>query len=312
MERKACYTIIVLFFSWLSLVSCTYNPLSNSNNLTGSPAGAAIGAGVGAGSTALLDAPTPIVVLAGLGGAGIGYYVTSLRFDASGIVHAGGQVFTLGDYVTIEIPSDSLFDTNSDEFLPDAEPILISTLTVLKRYPDNNIVISGNTSGFNSEKYEQPLSEQRARQVASYLWANGFTSGFKENSNEVKDRRLIYIGYGNYFPIANNIKSHSIRQNSRIQITSFPSYANMKLNKACLFSNIGSANSKPLTSRSCDASNNDFKSETFAESKKENYKGEGLTQDFNSIANSFHTNEGGKVAKHGGFKGEAGFKGEEF
>lgn len=311
MERKACYILIVLFFSWLTLASCTYNPLSNQNDLTGSPAGAIIGAGVGAGSAALLDAPGPIIWLAGLGGAGVGYYVTTLRFASGGIVQAGGQVFTLGDYLTIDIPSDNLFDTNSDEFLPGAESILNSVVTVLQRTPcTNNIIISGNTSGFSSEHYEQQLSEQRARQVAAYLWAHGFTSGFKGNTNEVNNRKLIYVGYGNYFPIANHIKAHSIRQNSHIQITSYPSYAKIKSANSHAFNNIGETNATNTNcEQPCDIAS-EFKGETLMEGKREDLKGERPLGNYNSITSSSQTNEGGKVVKHGGFKREADAKGE--
>jgi outer membrane protein OmpA-like peptidoglycan-associated protein len=236
MERLFRIALICIVFSFVT--ACSYNPFSPSTNrTTGSATGAAVGAGVGAGSMALLHAPKALVAGMGLAGAGIGYYATTLRFQSGPIIQAGGQVYSVGDYVTIEIPSDKLFDVNTAELLPEATPILDSTVTVLNRYPSHNILISGNTSGFASEKYERKISEDRARQVAAYLYANG-VSGYQENSNNL--RKLIYVGYNHYFPIANDIRAKSIRQNSRIQITAYPSKLQLHLDKCHkVFNNIG-------------------------------------------------------------------------
>src|SRR5437868_15440163 len=107
----------------LLLSSCSYNPFIRNNHTTGSPAGAAIGAAAGAGSVALLGGPKALIALAGLGGGAIGYYVTTLRFDSGGVIESGGQVYKLGDFVGIDIPSDKLFEPNTADFLPQAGPI---------------------------------------------------------------------------------------------------------------------------------------------------------------------------------------------
>lgn len=238
MLLKRCTASLLSLMLWLSLTSCSYNPFSTDNELTGNPAGAVAGGVVGAGGAALLGAHKAVIALTGLGGAALGYYVTTVNFASGGIVKAGGQVYSVGDYVTIEIPTDTIFDDNSADFLPEAVPALESTIAVLQHYPNNNIIVSGNTSGYGAARLELRLSQQRARQVAAYLWSHGI-SAFKVN-DALATRKLIYVGYGNYFPIANNIKADSIRQNSRIQITSFPDMRELKL---CpdqrVFANIG-------------------------------------------------------------------------
>lgn len=208
--------------------SCSYNPFYSENHTTGSAAGAAIGAGVGAGGVALLGGSKPLMVLAGLGGGAVGYYVTTLRYDSGGVIQGGGQVYKVGDYIGIYIPTDSLFDSNTADFLPRAKPILDSAVTVLQRYPDNNIIISGNTSGFYRSKWEQRLSEERAKKVSAYLW-NAGVNQFQEQSNDM--RKLNYVGYGDYFPIASDLHNDGIRANSRIQITSYPSDCDLELDK---------------------------------------------------------------------------------
>jgi outer membrane protein OmpA-like peptidoglycan-associated protein len=231
----------------LTLVGCA--PISQTDPPTGNIVGTAIGGLAGAGVAGLLGAPKPVAAVAGIAGAGLGYYMTTLRFSASGIVAAGGKVYLVGDYVIIDIPSDNLFDTNTADFLPGTEPILDSLVSVLSRYSGHNIFISGNTSGFWTEHFERKISECRAAQVASYLWAHGITNmlTFRKDtnvSNDGKQRRLIYIGYGDEFPIANDLRIKGIRSNSRIQIIASPDYAALHWNKAKHhfkpFKNVGS------------------------------------------------------------------------
>lgn len=241
MFLKRSVALAVSFTLFLASTGCSSNPFAT----TGNPAGAAAGGIIGGGGAALLGASKSVILASGIVGAAIGYYVTTLNYDAGGVRQVGGQVYTLGDYVTIEIPTDQIFDDNSSELLPEAYPVLQSALEVLRRYPNNNIMISGNTSGFGLRRFELKLSEERAQKVAAFLWANG-VNGFKPDMM-LPHRKLIYVGYGDYFPIANNIKASGIRANSRIQITGFPSKDELQLSKCeKVFANIGQLNETPI------------------------------------------------------------------
>lgn len=247
-KRGAMY-----FLSWiflLPLAGCSFNPFTTDNELTGKAAPTVAGGAIGAGTAALLGGSKYTIGLAGLAGASLGYYVSTLTFAAGGITQAGGQVYTLGDYATVEIPTDTIFESNTADLLPGAGPALDSTVEVLKRYPRDNILVSGNTSGFGTTRWERTLSEKRAREVAAYLWAHG-VNAFKGNPSEFDPssptRTLNYVGYGNYFPISNNIRADSIRENSRIQITAYPSRRDLKLcDDQKVFANIGASNEPPL------------------------------------------------------------------
>ncbi len=225
-----------LVFSLLALAGC--QPISSSNPDTGNAGAAVAGGAVGVGIAALFHAPKLVLGLAGVGGAGLGYYLSTLRFSSAEIIQAGGKVFTQGEFVTIEVPSDYLFDTNSSDFNDGVEPVLDSIYSVLARYPDNNILISGNTSGTDTDHYELKLSEARARAVASYLWMKGI-GHMDKRFMPPSPSKFIYVGYGNYFPIANNLRLKSIRENSRIQITSYPSYSKLHLEHCYRELNIG-------------------------------------------------------------------------
>jgi hypothetical protein len=210
------------------LPGCTYNPFVSNNHLTGTIEGTAIGAGVGAGGAALLGAPGSVIALAGVGGGGIGYYISSLRYAAGGVVQGGGKVYRVGDYVGIYIPTDRLFEPNSTELLPNATPILESAAAVLTRSPHDNILISGNTSGFGSAKWERKLSRERAKVVSSYLWANGINNF---QGTDITSRKLNYVGYANYFPIATTLNNDGLRKNSYILITGYPTKEQLGLSK---------------------------------------------------------------------------------
>lgn len=220
------------------IYGCTYNPLNDNNHMTGSAVGATAGGVAGFTTAAALGVTSkPLLGFAALGGAGVGYYISSLRFDSAGVIQAGGQVYTLGDYVTIELPTDNLFDSNSAELLPQSEAALRSAATVLNRFCCQSVLVSGNSSGFASAKYERKLSEERARVVAAYLWSQGVNQ-LQKMSTET--RKLSYVGYGNYFPIANTIKNNSIRMNSRIQITAYPTKDQLLIDKKKqVFGNMG-------------------------------------------------------------------------
>lgn len=218
---------VALLLSGLVLSSCSFNPFSSNNHLTGDPAVTLIGAGAGAGTVAALGGSNTAIALGGIGGGLIGYYATTLRYTAGGLMQYGGQVYQVGQYIGIYIPSDQLFLPNSTDFKPQAMSILDSAAAVLSRFPSNNILVSGNTSGFADEDWELKLSERRAERVSAYFWKNGVGSD-TYLSGTMEMRKYRYVGYGDYFPIATKRYNTGLRQNSRIQITSYPNDADLR------------------------------------------------------------------------------------
>lgn len=219
--------LFAVFFIFISS-GCTYNPFIGNNETTGNVLGAGLGAAGGAGIVSAIGGTKPMIALGGIGGGMFGYYMTTLRHDSGGIIKGGGQVYKVGNFIGIYIPSDSLFEPNTAELLPMSVPILDSVVTVLNRYPNNNIIISGNTSGFYRSRWEQNLSEKRAKVISAYLWREGINE-FKTKTNDF--RKLNYVGHGDFFPIAHDLNNDGIRANSRIQITSYPKDCDLGLDK---------------------------------------------------------------------------------
>ncbi|MFC2139672.1 OmpA family protein [Bacteroidota bacterium] len=98
------------------------------------------------------------------------------------------------------------FDFNSARLKSEAYPILLHAVQALLRNPDTRVEIQGYTDNIGSERYNQTLSERRARTVQNYLVARG-----------VKAERLEIVGYGESKPIADNSTPAGRAMNRRIE-----------------------------------------------------------------------------------------------
>ena len=335
----------IFFCTLMTLAGCA--PISDTDPPTGNAVGTAIGGVAGASVAAIAGASKPTIAVAGIGGAALGYYMTTLRFTSSGITAVGGKVYALGRYIIIDLPTDSLFDPNTADLLPGSDAILDSVVAVLKRSTGNNIFISGNTSGSWTARFERKMSECRAAQVASYLWAHGITNSahFKNDTNEKsKARDFIYIGYGDTFPIGNQFHMKGIRANSRIQIVSSPSQEELhwdrQHNHFKKYANIGDP-SEDNKVKDPEADNFSKYAYAFSDDHMPDGTNLGPTNQSGNLPitvptiegnaaptthqptdtlsegyspsvaiNEPQTSSGVSVVKHGGYKGEEDFKGE--
>ena len=124
----------------------------------------------------------------------------------------------IGEGIKITFDSGILFDTDSSELLPVARANIESLVTILKKYPDTNILIEGDTDSIGSDEYNQSLSERRAQSVANYQQTLGIPSS-----------RVSTVGLGELNPIASNDTEYGRQQNRRVEVAIF---ANDKMKKA--------------------------------------------------------------------------------
>ena len=89
--------------------------------------------------------------------------------------------------------ADILFDFDSAQIKPRYYPILGGLIAILKANPALKIAISGHTDNVGPEKYNQALSEQRARMVKLYITERG-----------VAAQRITARGYGSARYAASN------------------------------------------------------------------------------------------------------------
>lgn len=86
------------------------------------------------------------------------------------------------------------FDFDKSTLRPDAVMILDQAVEILSRYPDMRVEVAGHTDSVGTEKYNQGLSQSRARTVYRYLTSHGIHSSRMSGPH----------GYGETRPIAPN------------------------------------------------------------------------------------------------------------
>jgi outer membrane protein OmpA-like peptidoglycan-associated protein len=97
------------------------------------------------------------------------------------------------------------FKTGSAELEPD-EPLLDTGADIAKRCPSINFEVNGYTDNVGGHRFNQRLSEQRAKAVVDYLAAKG-----------VAVSRIRWAGYGETRPMAPNNSDANRQKNRRIE-----------------------------------------------------------------------------------------------
>jgi outer membrane protein OmpA-like peptidoglycan-associated protein len=156
---------------------------------------ALIGAGVGA-----------------LAGGAVGAYQdrqeAKLRAELQG---SGVSVTRMGDNITLNMPGNVTFATDSSDLSPAFFNVLTSVTKVLKEFDKTVVEVAGHTDSTGSDSYNQSLSERRAGSVAQYLRSQG-----------ILNDRLLTVGMGEARPVADNSSDSGRQANRRVEITMVP------------------------------------------------------------------------------------------
>jgi len=156
---------------------------------------ALIGAGVGA-----------------LAGGAIGYYMdrqeAELRAELEG---TGVSVHREGDNITLLMPGNVTFATDSADLSSQFYPVLNSVAKVVTEFDKTVVEVAGHTDSTGTDAYNQGLSERRADSVAQYL-----------RSQQINPQRMITIGLGESMPVADNGTAAGRQQNRRVELTLVP------------------------------------------------------------------------------------------
>ncbi|MAB99803.1 MAG: hypothetical protein CMK71_17320 [Pseudomonadaceae bacterium] len=198
------------------LAACTNNPYTGESEAGKSGIyggiGAVTGAVIGAATSSKKDRGKGALIGAAVGGAaggGYGYYVDKQEAQLrQRLVGTGVQVQRNGDQLTLIMPGNITFATNSSDISSSFYPTLNSLVTVFKEFDKSGINIVGHTDSTGSLALNQNLSNQRAQSVASYLSSNG-----------VAGNRISAYGAGPNQPIASNATEQGRAQNRRVEIT---------------------------------------------------------------------------------------------
>jgi outer membrane protein OmpA-like peptidoglycan-associated protein len=182
------------------------------NALIGAAAGAVAGLITGDSS---MERKKRALVGAGLGalaGGGVGAYMdrqeTRLRTELD---RTGVSVTRIGDNITLNMPGNVTFATESADLNAGFYDVLNSVSLVLDEYEQTVIEVAGHTDSRGTDAYNQQLSERRAGSVAAYLVTRGL----------LRDR-MIEIGMGELRPIADNETAAGQQTNRRVELTLVP------------------------------------------------------------------------------------------
>ena len=214
--RIAALTVIVALAAGCS----TINPYSREEQTSKAAKGAAIGAAVGAVAGVLTgdnsrERRRRALIGAGLGGltgGGVGYYMdvqeAKLRKQLEG---TGVSVTRSGDEITLNMPSNVTFASNSADLNSQFSATLDSVALVLKEYEKTLVDVLGHTDNTGGQALNQPLSERRAATVGEYLVSRGIATG-----------RVVKQGFGFSRPVASNDTPEGRAQNRRVEIVLSP------------------------------------------------------------------------------------------
>lgn len=151
------------------------------------------------------------------------FYQPELKSSTTRINKAGGAVYQQGDYITIVLPADSVFEVNSADFVTSGESVLSSCANIIKRYPDQEVIVTTHTDGHGSDLSQAVLSRNQAQAVALNLWQDSAMIG-KKNQEQFK-----YAGMSNTQPVADESSVRGQSLNRRVQITIYPVEAQSKI-----------------------------------------------------------------------------------
>ena len=198
----------------------TLDPYTGESKTSSATKGALIGAaaGVAAGLMSGDDAVERrqhAMIGAGVGalaGGAVGNYMdrqeAELRAELQG---TGVSVARDGDNITLNMPGNVTFDTDSAALRPQFFGVLNSVGKVLTEYDKTVVEVAGHTDSTGSDSHNMQLSQRRANTVSEYLYTQG-----------LMDQRIISVGMGEHHPIADNSTADGRQLNRRVEITLVP------------------------------------------------------------------------------------------
>jgi outer membrane protein OmpA-like peptidoglycan-associated protein len=198
----------------------TLDPYTGESETSKATKGALIGAaaGVVAGLMSGDDAVERrqhALIGAGIGalaGGAVGNYMdqqeAKLRAELQG---TGVSVTRIGDNITLNMPGNVTFDTDSAALRPQFFGVLNSVGKVLTEYDKTVVEVAGHTDSTGSDSHNMALSQRRANTVGEYLYTQG-----------IMDQRIMTVGMGEHHPIADNSTTEGRQLNRRVEITLVP------------------------------------------------------------------------------------------
>lgn len=117
----------------------------------------------------------------------------------------GLEVPKVGDKIVL---NNIYFETAKANLLERSRIELEALLSLLKRYPNMEILIGGHTDSQGLADYNLELSNRRAKAVFTYLI-----------NHNIQSKRIQYKGFGELYPITENNTPEGRQENRRVEFT---------------------------------------------------------------------------------------------
>lgn len=198
----------------------TLDPYTQEKKVSNTTKGAAIGAISGAVIGVLTgddsrERRKRALIGAGAGalaGGAVGNYMdrqeAKLRAQLQG---TGVSVTRNGNNITLNMPGNITFQTDSADLRADFFDVLNSVTLVVKEFDKTLVEVAGHTDSTGSDQYNQTLSERRANAVGQYLQSRGINS-----------QRVLTVGGGENYPVASNDTPEGRQLNRRVELSLEP------------------------------------------------------------------------------------------
>ena len=132
----------------------------------------------------------------------------------------GVQVRRDGDVIRIELPTDQLFQTGSNQFLPNAGRIITAAAAeILRSYPGQMLGIEGHTDSDPVQSYQfqnnTQLSVAQATAVHDILLSQ----------TRIDQKQVFVVGHGGNHPVVSNATPAGKQRNRRVELVIYPERA---------------------------------------------------------------------------------------
>ncbi len=197
----------IMFLCAVALLCACTTP--GKKTAIGAAAGTAIGAGAGALiSKATGGSATEGAIYGGAAGLVTGGLIGNYYDKQAKELAKIAEVTKTENGIVVTLKNDILFDTGSAVLSEASQKTLIDLNRVLKKYPENIILVKGHTDSTGTAAYNQTLSEKRAKAVYDFILENG-----------LKTSSLSYKGYAATQPVASNNTAEGRAKNRRVELS---------------------------------------------------------------------------------------------
>ena len=192
-------TALVSLLSLFLLFSCSSE---NKKTIYGAGIGTAVGAGLGG-----IIGKEKGAIIGGVIGGGLGAYVGNRMDKQAKELEKIAETKRTEQGIVAKLKSDILFDTGKSDLKPAAKTNLKQMADIMKKYPENVLMIKGFTDNTGSSAVNEILSQKRAEAVRNQLIASG-----------LKDTAISTQGLGPALPVADNDSAAGRAKNRRVEI----------------------------------------------------------------------------------------------